>query len=155
MKHSLIYLAVMSFLVSPALAADAKVGTIEVDVPFARASPAIANAGAGFMVLRNNGKEADRLKSAKAEISKKVELHNVVREGEMSKMTPVEHIDLPAGSVVELKPGSYHVMFLGLHQPLAEGGNFPLTLHFEKAGPVTVNVPIKGMGAMPTASGHK
>jgi len=56
-------------------------------------------------------------------------------------------LELPAGATTELKPGGYHVMFLGLKQPLAEGESYPVTLVFEKAGKLEVEMKIEGMAA--------
>ena len=155
MKRFIAALALLAGSSLPALAADYSVGPIGIDAPFARSSPKIANAGAGFMVLRNGGAQADRLLAATADVSRTVELHTVVRDGDMMTMKQVEAIDLPAGATVELKPGSFHVMFMNLHAPLQEGASFPLKLKFEKAGEVSVTMPVKGMAAMPmAAAGH-
>ena len=56
-------------------------------------------------------------------------------------------LPIPADGTAVLKPGSYHVMLIGLKKPLKEGETFPLTLTFEKAGKITVDVPVKAMGA--------
>ena len=70
------------------------------------------------------------------------------------KMRQVAGVNVPAGGMVLLKPGGYHVMLVKLKQPLKEGGSFPLTLHFAKAGMVTVKVEINGVGAMGAGKGH-
>ena len=72
------------------------------------------------------------------------------------KMREVHGLDVPAGEMVMLKPGGYHVMLMKLKHALKKGGSFPLTLHFAKAGDVTVDVRIMGVGAMnaETKSGH-
>jgi periplasmic copper chaperone A len=56
-------------------------------------------------------------------------------------------LSIPAGGSVVLKPGSYHVMLIGLKKPLTAGETFPLTLTFEKAGNVSITVPVQAMGA--------
>lgn len=61
--------------------------------------------------------------------------------GEM-KMQKVEFIALPAGEAVALKPGGYHIMFIGLQAPLELGTTITLTLVFENAGEITVDVPV-------------
>ncbi|MCC7166510.1 MAG: copper chaperone PCu(A)C [Rhodospirillales bacterium] len=149
----LITAAVVTFLALPALAQQ---GPISVEGAFARASAGNAKNGAAFMTLTNASSQADRLLAAKAGISRAVELHNVVKKGEVMAMTPVEAIPVPAQGRTELKPGSYHVMFLDLADSLKEGTGFPLTLQFEKAGTVTIQVPVHGVGAMPAApsKGH-
>lgn len=131
-----------------ASAADATVGDITVKAPWARASAGMARAGAAFMTIDNAGAEADRLVSASADVSKTVELHTHVKDGDVMKMRRVEAVDVPAGGAVELQPGGYHVMFMGLQQPLEDGESFPLTLTFETAGDVTVEVMVMGAGAM-------
>lgn len=137
-----------------AVAGDATVGDITIKQPWARASAGRAPNGAAFMSLTNGGTEADRLVAASADIAKKAELHTHIKDGEVMKMRPVEAIEVPAGQTVTLQPGGLHVMFMGLHQPLQQGGRFPLTLEFAKAGKVIVEVPIQAPGAgMPMAGG--
>jgi periplasmic copper chaperone A len=131
-----------------ALAGDAKVGEITVEGPWARASAGRAMAGAAFMTLNNAGATDDRLTGASAGVSDKTELHTHIKEGDIMRMRPVEAIDVPAGGVAMLQPGGNHVMFMGLREPLKEGETFPLTLTFEKAGEVTVEVMVMGAGAM-------
>ena len=52
-------------------------------------------------------------------------------------------VPLAAKSVTELKPGSYHVMFMGLKQQLKEGEKVPVTLKFKNAKPQTVELEVK------------
>jgi copper(I)-binding protein len=149
MRKTLTAAALAVIIASPALAGD-----IEVSAPFMRASPKIANAAAGFMVLHNKGKAADRLVAATADVSKTVELHTTIKEGDIMKMRHVPAIEVPAGGSVELKPGSYHVMFMNLHKPLPEGTEVPVTLRFEKAGALTVKLPVRPLTAMDAGMGQ-
>ncbi len=66
-------------------------------------------------------------------------------EGDMDTMTmrEVDSIELPAGEMVELKPGGYHVMLLDLVKPLEVGDEIELTLTFEKAGDRTVTAEVR------------
>lgn len=139
---------------SGASAADATLGNITVSAPWARASAGMARAGAAFMTIDNAGTDADRLVSASATVSKSVELHTHVKDGDVMRMRPVDAIDVPAGSAVELQPGGNHVMFMGLEQPFREGESFPLTLTFEFAGSLTVDVTVLGAGAMGPGHDH-
>ncbi len=145
-------LTVFSFA---ALAATAGVALAEATVqsPWARATPPTAKNGAAFMTIKGGG-AGDRLVSASAPVSERVELHTHLMEGGVAKMREVPAIDVPANGAVELKPGSYHVMLIGLKAPLKEGGTFPLTLRFEKQGTVTVDVPVRALGAMGDTGGH-
>ncbi|MGF1641593.1 MAG: copper chaperone PCu(A)C [Rhodospirillales bacterium] len=144
--------AMTALSAATAPAADATVGDITVAAPWARASAGPAANGAAFMTLNNAGTGADRLVAAAAEVAATVELHTHIREGDIMRMRAVEAIEVPAQGVTELKPGGLHVMLIGLKAPLKEGATFPLTLSFEKAGDVTVEVTVAKAGAM--ESGH-
>jgi copper(I)-binding protein len=124
----------------------ATIGDIAIAAPFARATP--VKVGGAFMLLKNNGKTDDKLIKAASPVAEHVELHEHVMDGGTMRMRPVEGgVPVPAGKMAELQPGGYHVMLIGLKQPLKEGGHFPLTLTFEKAGTVTIEVPILKPGA--------
>lgn len=131
----------------PALADDVKLANLKISGAFARASPVMAQAGAGFMTIANAG-AADRLVAAKSGVSEVVELHTHIEENGMKAMRKVDFIDVPANGAVELKPGSFHVMFIKLKERLQEGSLVEVTLVFEKSGEVAVKLPVKGPGAM-------
>lgn len=126
-----------------------KVGDIQIQQPYARATP--AKIGGVFMILQNAGKTTDRLVKAASSVAENVELHTNVKDGDTMRMRPVDAIDVPAQGKTELAPGGYHVMLIGLKQPLKDGERFALTLTFEKAGMVTIDVPVTKAGA---AGGH-
>lgn len=99
---------------------------------------------AAYMTIANKGKEPDRLVGAKADVSKAVEIHETVMDGDVMRMQPVQGgIEVPAGGQVELKPGGYHVMLIGLTRDLNAGDKFPLTLQFEKGGEMTVQAEVR------------
>ena len=146
---SIVTLAATAGLAAALFAGPVLAGDIEVHHPWARASAGPARAGAAFMGIHNNGAGADRLVAASADISKTAELHTHIRDGDVMMMRRVEDgIPVPAEGVVHLEPGGYHVMFMGLKAPLKEGDTFLLTLTFEKGGTMTVEVEVKGAGAM-------
>ena len=115
---------------------------------WARSGMAGGNSAA-YMLLHNHGAEADALVSASSDVADAVEIHlsQMKADGTM-EMIQQEKIDLPADGEVELKPGSYHVMFIGLKQDLAVGDEFTLILTFEHAGEVTITVPVKDAADM-------
>lgn len=121
---------------------------LEISGAFLRASPKVANAGAGFVTIKNPNAEADTLLSAEADISKAVELHTHVKDGEVMRMRQVDSVAVPANGAAELKPGADHIMFINLHKPLSEGQTIPVTLVFAKAGKKVVQMPVLGVGAM-------
>lgn len=128
----------------------------KVDGAWARPTVPGQAAGGGFLKI-TGGAAADKLVAASAGVSKAVELHTMVMDGDVMRMREVGAIDVPAGQTVELKPGGLHVMFIGLGKPLQAGDSFPLTLRFEKAGEVKVEMKVMtqpGKPAMP-AGEHK
>lgn len=82
----------------------------------------------------------DKLIAAKTANADKAELHQHIMENGIAKMRPVDSVAIAPGAPAVFQPGGYHVMIAGLKGPLNEGDSFPLTLTFEKAGDVTVNV---------------
>lgn len=104
---------------------------------------AMGSVGAAFMTLVNEGREGDRLIAVQADIATTVEIHQTIIENEVMRMEPVSGIDVPAGERVELKPGGYHVMLIGLKRDLEPGTQIPLTLTFEKSGTLTVEAKVR------------
>lgn len=119
--------------------------TMRLVQPHARASAPGQTAAAAYVTIVNAG-PADRLLSASAPISKSVEMHSMVMEGDVMRMRPLEAIDVPSGRSIELKPGRLHLMFMGLKAPLRAGDRFALRLRFERAGEVVVDVPVQAAG---------
>lgn len=112
--------------------------------PYARAAMANAKAGAAFMEIQNTGAEDDRLVAAASDVSKKVELHTHIDDGHgVMQMVEVEEgFPIPAGGAHLLKRGGDHVMFMGLNGPMNDGDTVTVTLTFEKAGDVVVEIPV-------------
>ena len=145
MKTTIIASVLASLLAIPVMAEEVKLGALTISGPFARASAGKAKAGGGFMTIMNKG-EADKLIAVSSGIAKRTELHTHIKDGDVMRMREVDHVDVPNG-MVELKPGSYHVMFMGLKQPLKEGQTVPVELTFEKAGKVSVDIKVGPVGA--------
>lgn len=146
--------ALVAVLLSGA-AATARAGDISLDHPWSRATPAGAPVGAGYVTLKNSGAAADKLVSATADIARKVEVHEMAMDNGVMKMRPVNGLEIPAGQSVELKPGGYHIMFMGLKQQLKAGDTVRGVLTFEKAGAVPVEFKVETMGAgQPGHKGH-
>ncbi len=137
----------------PAQAHDFTVGGLKIDHPWARATPGQAKNGAAYLVIHSSEAADDRLVAAATDVAQRVELHNHLNVDGVMQMREVEGIDVPAGGMATLKPGSFHVMLMGLKAPLKEGESFPLTLTFEKAGSTTVEVNVEAVGSMGSMSG--
>ena len=146
MKTLALAMSLVACLATPGLAADVEHGALTISGAFARASAGMAKAGGGFMTIANIGC-ADQLVGASADVSERTELHTHIKDGEVMRMRKVETIDVPREGTLELKPGSYHVMFINLHAPLKEGQVIPVELEFRKAGKVSVDVEVGSVGA--------
>jgi copper(I)-binding protein len=127
--------------------------TVKVEGAWARPTVQGQAAGGGFLKIKG-GAAGDRLVAGSATVSNAVELHTMSMDGDVMRMRQVPAIDVPAGGTVELKPGGLHVMFMGLKQPLKAGDTFPLTLRFEKAGDVKVDVKVSAQPPAGAAAGH-
>lgn len=104
----------------------------------------MAGTGAVFMLLVNNGGEADRLIGGKTDVAKVVEIHETVMEGEVMKMRMLpDGLVVPAKGETLLKPGSYHLMLIGIQQDLKPGNTFTLELEFEKSGTIQVEPEVR------------
>ena len=140
-------LAIMLVGAQSVLAHEFKVGDLEIEHPWSRATPAGAKVAGGYFTIVNKGSTADRLLSISSDISEKAELHEMgVKDGVMT-MRPVSGgLEVPAGGKVALAPGGYHLMFVGLKRQPKQGEKFAATLTFEKAGTVDVEFAVEGMG---------
>ena len=127
-------------------AAMGQTGQVEIKDPWARATPAKADAGAAYLTIVSP--VPDELVSVSSPVAKKAGLHTMTMEGSVMKMRPLDKVDIPANQPITLKPGGMHIMLQGLNEPLQAGQSFPLTLTFEKAGHKQVEVAIEKAGAM-------
>ena len=134
-------------LAAPASAHQIKVGDLLIVHPWSRATPGQAPNGAVFVKIENQGQAEDKLLAVSSDVADMVHIHEHVMEGEVAKMRPVDFVPLPAQSTTELKPGGYHIMLMGLKEPLVEYGTFHLTLTFERAGSIEVEVQVEEAGA--------
>ena len=140
--------AFISLLPLEGSAHDYTVGSISVLHPWARATPGPAKAGAGYLGIKNDGTTADRLVKAESKLSKRTEIHtHLMDDGVMRMMHVEEGVEVPSGQEVTFEPGGLHIMFMGLKSPFKEGESLPVTLYFEKAGKVDVELTVKGVGA--------
>jgi copper(I)-binding protein len=148
-----------SLLIAAALpfaaeARDVRKGPIKIEQPWTRATPGGAKVGGGFMKITNTGTTADRLTSIKTDISNAVEIHEMkMADGVMKMRALGKPLEIGPGQTVELKPGGYHAMLVGLKQPIVKGKPVKVTLVFEKAGEVEVELAVAPIGAKSPAGG--
>ena len=147
-SRRLILAALAAAIAVPAVAHDYKLGALEISHPWTRATPPTAQTGGGFLTITNKGTTADRLIAARSTVSDKVEVHEMKMDGNVIRMRELEKgLEIPAGATVMLKPGGFHIMFMGLKAPFAKDAKVPVTLVFEKAGSIDVVFDVEALGA--------
>ena len=130
-------------------------GKIRIEQPWTRATPGGAKVAGGFLRLTNTGAEVDRLIGGSAEIAGRFEVHEMKTEDGIMKMRQLaQGLEIKPGETVELKPGSYHVMFMDLKQGVKDGDTIKGTLVFEKGGTVNVEFLASPVGS-PAAPASK
>jgi copper(I)-binding protein len=139
-------------MVATAQAQTAKVGSVQIENAYTRATVPGQQVAGGFMKIENKG-SADQLVSASSPVASEVQLHEMAMEGNVMRMRQVKEIPVPAGGAVELKPGGLHLMFINIKAPLTAGETVPVKLKFAKAGEVEVKMPVNAMGS-PGAMKH-
>ncbi|HSJ28113.1 MAG TPA: copper chaperone PCu(A)C [Acidimicrobiia bacterium] len=159
MKRNLLALVAVVLLL-PACS-DGAGDAIEISDAWARTSAAMTSAGAVYMQIHNPAATDDVLlrATADASVASTVEIHetapmettstmggetgSTMGSGEMMTMRPVDRIVIPAGGTMALEPGGYHVMLIGLVQPLETGSAITITLVFEQAGEIEVEADVR------------
>ncbi len=120
---------------------DYKVGDLRLTHPHARTTVPGQSVGAAYIDIENTGKSADRLIALTSPIAKRAEVHSMSMEGDVMKMREVRSVDIAPSGRISMTPGNgYHIMLMGLRQPLKAGDKFPLMLRFEKSGITEVSV---------------
>jgi copper(I)-binding protein len=130
------------------------VGALVIEAPWARATPGGAKVAGGYLKITNTGKEPDRLIGGSLPIAAEVEVHEMAMANNVMKMRRLaEGLEIRPGQSVELKPGGFHLMFVGLTSGLKAGQPVKGTLRFEKAGTVEVEYRVAPIGAQ-SGGGH-
>lgn len=143
MKILIVSAIVSALLLAPAYA------QITVEDAWIRATVPQQKVTGAFMQL--NAVQDSRLVEVRSPVAKTVEIHEMSMDKDVMKMRAVTGIDLPAGKPVELKPGGFHIMLMGLTQQMKEGARVPLTLIVEskdkKRSSVEIKVPVRPLAA--------
>ncbi|MEQ8248298.1 MAG: copper chaperone PCu(A)C [Alphaproteobacteria bacterium] len=120
----------------------AAVGPVSIDGAYVRESLGRAPNSGAYLTLRSTA--PDRLVAVESPAAERVELHTHMMDNDnVMRMRPVDGIDVAPGAPTLLQPGGFHIMLLGVHAPLVAGATIPLTLTFEKAGSVSLEVPVR------------
>jgi copper(I)-binding protein len=143
--------------------AGAPAGNANVAVSDAWVRPTVTGQKATGAFLKLVAKENSKLLSVSTPIAGVAEIHEMKMEGNVMKMAPIPFLDLPAGKVVELKPGGFHLMLMDLKSPLEKGAKVPVTLKFQDGKgakfqmDLTLDATMPSMPAAgaPAAGGHQ
>lgn len=159
MRIELISAVLMIILLNSACSGGTSEASINISDPWVRASGMVEMSGesgmetdadihdqvggmpvntAGYMLVENVGDQPEKLLRVESDIAEAVELHLSEMADDVMKMRQVEFIEVPPNSKVELKPGGYHIMFIGLNDSLDVGDRVELKLIFENSGELAV-----------------
>jgi copper(I)-binding protein len=124
-----------------------KVGSILIEAPWLRATPKGAKVAGGYLKITNQGTEPDRLIGGSLEPARRFEVHEMTMVDNVMRMRPLDKgLEIKPGQSVELRPGGYHIMGMGLQSQLVQGRVVKGTLQFEKAGTVAIEYEVRAMG---------
>lgn len=126
----------------------ATAGNIAITSAWTRQTPPNAKVAGGYLTLTNNGDTSDTLIGGAVNFAKRVEIHEMAVTDGVMRMKPVDGgLTIEPGKSIELKPGGFHIMFMGVSKTPVQGETVPVTLTFEKAGDVMVLMPVAAIGA--------
>ncbi|ADP96610.1 MAG: copper chaperone PCu(A)C [Marinobacter sp.] len=147
MKYCLSVFVLALALVAPtAFAHDYSHGPVTVDHPWSRPTPPGTPMGVGYMSISNSGSSDITLVGAATPRAGNVSIHETSMHDGVMRMAPVKGgLAIPAGTTVELKPHSFHLMLEKLKSPLREGESIPLTLTFEGADEMQVELNVESL----------
>jgi copper(I)-binding protein len=124
--------------------ATAQQDSVKVQDAWSRAAMA-SRMGVIYLTITDDS-GPDRLTSVTSPVAAQASLHESFNDNGVEKMRAIPSLPVTPGKPVTLAPGGYHIMLMGLKQPLKQGDTFPVTLNFEKAGKVTTTVTVRGAG---------
>jgi copper(I)-binding protein len=133
---------------APAFAADTTVGPLRISQPWARATPKGASVGGAYMTVTNTGTTPDHLTCA-TQVAAKCQMHAMEMDKGVMKMRELpDGLEVKPGQTVKLSPEGFHMMLVGLTQPLETGKTIAITLKDPSGGSADVTFAVAGIGAM-------
>jgi periplasmic copper chaperone A len=139
---------------APAAMEHGDTAGLRVHDSWARPTSPIATVGAAYMTITNHGTGIDKLLGASSPVAAEVQLHGSTDDNGVMRMRPVDGLEIAPHGSATMDPGGMHFMLMELKAPLVAGSHFPLTLKFEQAGDVTVDIVVQeGPGGHAHAGG--
>ena len=134
-------------LAAPVVAREVRHGAISIGNPVLRMASPVSKTGAGYLVITNRGKTADRLLSVTTTAATRADLHGSFAQGNVMQMrSAAAGVPVPAGGRVVFAPGGLHVMFIGINAPLPAGRQVRARLYFQRAGRIDIAFVAQGFG---------
>ena len=127
---------------------------VDITDPWLRATAPGQKTAAGYMTIRNNSAQPERLIGGSSQVAAKVQTHVSMKDGDIMRMREVKAYDIPANGTFELKPNGSHLMLVDLKRPLKEGEKVPVVLKFEKSGEVKVDFEVRPLVSSPKEHHH-
>lgn len=149
-----------AFIIAPVLtgaafARDYQLGSLVIDQPWSRATPKGATTGAGYLTIKNTGSTPDRLISVALSSATTAQIHEMTMDKGVMKMREVSGgLEIKPGETVTLKPQGYHIMFMGLKEPLVRGQTAKGRLTFEHSGTIEVEFDVAAAGSSGPQAGQ-
>lgn len=127
---------------------------LEVRDVWAAPTPNGVDVSAGYLTIVNGTDADDTLVSATSPRAGRLEIHEMTRDGSVMRMQRVETLVVGAGQTVSLAPGGQHLMFYEVARPFALGERIPVTLTFQNAGEIALELPVQRAAAQGHGEGH-
>ena len=134
------------------IAHEYRAGTLTVQHPWTRATPAGASTAAGYMTILNRDDTPDTLLSITSPAARAAEVHTSNSVGGVMRMRPASSVTVPARGTLTFAPGGMHIMLTGLTRSLRPGAIVPAMLRFRRAGLVEIGLKVEPLGD--TAHAH-
>lgn len=154
LARAALYACAFSALASVATNATAQqktytLGSLKIEQPWTRGTPKGSPVAGGYVTITNTGKSADRLTDGSFALARKFEIHEMSMDNGVMRMRHMpKGIAIEPGATITLKPGGYHLMFMGLKDQVKPGSTVKGTLVFEKAGKIELEFKASAIGAV-------
>ena len=139
----------------PGAATSAPEPLVTISEAWVREAPPTARSTATYLVLTNPGEQPLVLQGVTSPLFGEVQMHTIVRDGGVSRMTQVPSFTVPAGGATRFVPGDNHLMLMAPVRPIKAGDTVPLVLDFGAAGKKSLTLLVRGRGAPERPHDHQ
>lgn len=133
----------LAFLLLFASIGHAQTSKIQFNHGWIKQLPPVVPMRAAYMQINNPGAQAVTISRISSDAFEMVEMHETQMADGMMKMVQLHSIELPANSLVELKPGARHLMLMSPKRPINIGDRIPLNIVFSDGSTQTVQLDVR------------